>query len=171
MTTLKYQFPPGHSTGIRWFLFQTELALGAAGFPLGPKVLLPPPIPDCDLETSLSFEAEALALPDAGVEEADPAIESGLEIEDVAPLAARNVLLTETDLKLVGFLTAEALRKWLLSSSLDFEASVSEPPLTLTSADCTSSSTRSVACLFSISLCVPFTGGLSEVALWRSESM
>lgn len=105
------------------------------------------------------------------MEDAEPAADSGLEVIAAAPLAARNVLLTETDLKLSGFLTADELRVLPLSSSLDLDASVSEPPLTLTSADCTSSSTRSVICLFSISSGDPFAGGLGEVALWGSESM
>lgn len=54
--------------------------------------------------------------------------------------AARKVLLTETALKVAGFLTDEPVRPCPLSPSLlltpsAFDASVSEPPLALASAE------------------------------------
>lgn len=67
-----------------------------------------------------------------------------------APFEAKKVLLTETDLKVVGLLTDDDLT-WPFSSFLDFEASVSEP-LTLTSAELTTSSTRSLTSLSTTTL-------------------
>lgn len=57
-----------------------------------------------------------------------------------AAFVARKVLLTETDLNVAGFLTVEPARPCPLSSSLLFEpsardASVSDPPLALASAE------------------------------------
>lgn len=73
-------------------------------------------------------------------------------------LDARNFLLTDKALNVAGFLTVEPVRTWFLSPSLALEASVSDPPLTLASAELTLSSTW-VMCLFSISswLATPFT--------------
>lgn len=88
------------------------------------------------------------------------ATDSGRDVVPVALLDARNVRFTETDLKLWGFFTVEEDRAWPLSADSLVEsvlnASVSEPPLTLTSAELTSSSTMSVICLFSISSGDPF---------------
>jgi hypothetical protein len=99
----------------------------------------------------------------------------------VAPFAARNVLFTETGLKLVGFFTADEVRPWPFSSSLslnasDFNASLSDPPLMLTSAEFTRSSTMSEICLFSISseaalAASPFICGRSEWTCWKFESI
>jgi len=55
-------------------------------------------------------------------------------------LDARKVLLTETALKVVGFLTVDEVLSWPLSSFRGFDesaldASVSDPPLTLTSVE------------------------------------
>lgn len=75
-------------------------------------------------------------------------------------LEARNFLLTDTALKVVGFLAVEPVRTWFLSPSLAFPASVSDPPLALALAESTLSSTW-VMCLFSSSswLATPFTAG------------
>lgn len=55
--------------------------------------------------------------------------------------APRKVLLTETALKVAGFLIADEVRAWFLSPSRCFVPSVSEPPLTLASAELHWSST------------------------------
>jgi hypothetical protein len=127
--------------------------------PLLLNVLEEPPKLLPDFATSLSLEADEPAIPGCGVEEVDPAADSGREELLVAPLVAKKVLLTETDLKLFG-LTLDDVRAWLLESDLPLgsalDASVSEPPLTLTSAEFTSSSTMSAICLFSISSVTPF---------------
>lgn len=74
-------------------------------------------------------EGDGLALPsDLGV------------IAPVATFAARKVLFTETALKEIGFLIVEVVRLWLFPSASLFEfsdlaASLSDPPLTLTSAE------------------------------------
>lgn len=87
-----------------------------------------------------------------------------------APFAARKVLLTDTDLNDVGFFTADTVREWPLRSPSFFvesplDASVSEPPLTLTSVEFTSSSTMSVMCLFSNSSAgEPFRRGLPSAS-------
>lgn len=91
-----------------------------------------------------------------------PGEESGREVEFVDALGARKVRLTETDLKLRGFLIVEEFRTLFLStrcfgrSALD--ASVSEP-LTLASAEFTNSLTTSAICLCS-ALVVLFTVAL-----------
>lgn len=71
----------------------------------------------------------------------------GLLALEVA-LDARKVLLTETDLKVAGFLVEEVL-EWPLSSFF-LDVSVSEPPLMLTSAELTTSSTISLTSLSTI---------------------
>lgn len=124
------------------------------------RVLVDPPRLVPDLATSLSLEADGVTLLGVGVEEVELPVDSGLDDELVAaaPFGARKVLFTETDLKLFGLLlTADELRPWPLSSAeRNFEVSVSEPPLTLGSAEFTSSSTLSVTCLFSTSSRGPF---------------
>jgi hypothetical protein len=83
----------------------------------------------------------------------------------VVPLAARNVLFTETGLKEVNFLTVDVERTWPFSSPEFFEvsafvASVSDPPLTLTSAEMAPASVGSaLSCLISSFSLVPFTRG------------
>ncbi len=113
-------------------------------------------------------------VPGAGVEEADPAADSGREVAPAAPLAAKKVLLTDTALKLFGFAAVEEVRMWPLPSANLWErsaldASVSEPPLTLTSVELTSSSTMSVICLCSISSeDPPFRAVPDELTWWTS---
>lgn len=109
-----------------------------------------------------------------GVEEAEGATGSEAEpeaalspgFEGPAPLAARNVLFTETALKEVSFLTVEVLRTWPFSSPWPFdvsafEVSVSDPPLTLTSAELMIASVRSDSNLDSSFAYSPFTRGSS----------
>lgn len=86
----------------------------------------------------------------------EEAADSGREAAfAAAAFCPRNVLLTETDLKLVGFLAADDARPFPLSSvglaTRPVDASVSEPPLTLTSAEIADPSRMSVTCLFAIS--------------------
>lgn len=131
-----------------------------------PPKLLP------DFATSFRREAEEPVVPGPGVEEADPTADSVREVAFAGLLDARKVLLTETALKLLG-LAEDEVRTWPLPSAnlwdaSAFDASVSEPPLTLTSAEFTSSSTISVICLCSISSEDPFTAGADEVTWWVS---
>lgn len=105
--------------------------------------------------TSLGFGvAEALAgvaAEDTGVVGFSPTL--GAPVLEVA-LDAKKVLLTETDLKVAGFFVDEVL-EWPLSSFLDasgLEASVSDPPLTLTSVELITSSTISLTSLSTITL-------------------
>lgn len=95
-------------------------------------------------------------------------------------LEVRKVLLTLIALKDAGFLMAEEARPWLFASSLVFDASdlaasLSDPPLMLTSVEFTRSSTMSDMCLFSISSVAtaeasPFTCGCLESPFCESES-
>jgi len=64
-------------------------------------------------------------------------------VAPVAPFAARNVLFTETALNDMGFLTVEEVRTWPSTADFDFIASLSDPPLTLTSAEVTATSATS----------------------------
>ena len=83
---------------------------------------------------------------EAGVNRGDvtPALEPLLlAFELDAPLAARNFLLTETDLNVAGFFTVDELRAWPSEVSFDLCASLSDPPLTLPSVDGTPSSVAS----------------------------
>lgn len=83
------------------FLFQTVLPSGALGaLPFVVRVLEAPPRLDPDFATSFSFEAEEpTAL--TGVAGANDGDEfSDREMALAAFFAPRNVLLTETDLKL-----------------------------------------------------------------------
>src|SRR3569833_1335637 len=168
----------------RRFLFHTAFGSGAAaGLPpftppddLGKDAPRPLPV----FATSLGLAAEAAV---AGVD-ARPLDVAGLsptfaDTAPVAPLAARKVLLTDTDLKLVGFLTADEVRAWPFSSSLPrrrsgLDSSVSDPPLMLASAEFTRSSTMSVMCLFSSSsgeaeAAAPFTEDGFESTLCESS--
>lgn len=96
-----------------------------------------------------------------------------------AALAARNVLLTDTDLNVVGFLAVDDVRTCPLSPSLflsapSLDVSVSDPPLMLGSAEFTRSSTISAMCLFESSsgepeVAVPFTEGGFEPPLLESS--
>lgn len=167
------------TAGLRLFLFHTALGSGA--------VPLPPLRPAEDLEISpdgaLAIRRGLAAARDAlpGVDAPDPAADLSFPFKGAfveAPLAARKVLLTETALKEVGFLTDDEVRPCPFSSGLSFdrEASVSDPPLMLTSAEFTRSSTMSAICLFSISFVAvlaasPFTYGWSEETFWGSESI
>lgn len=108
----------------------------------------------------------------------DPLSPSLDAVEVVVLLAARKVLFTETGLNDMAFFTDEPLRRWPFSSGWvfevsAFEASVSDPPLTLTSAEVRDVSIGSTSCLDS-SLSVfgfPFTrycsvGETSLLVLW-----
>jgi hypothetical protein len=173
-------FPGVDSDNLRLFLFQTAFGSGAA--PLVPftpaEDLATRPEPDLATKRGRAAVRDMVPAGDARVDEAVDlsATFEGALVE--APLAARKVLLTETGLNEAGFLTDEEVRPWPFSSGLSFdrEASLSDPPLMLTSAEFTRSSTMSEICLFSISsgaaLTVsPFTCGWSESTCWASESI
>lgn len=152
----------------RLFLFQTALPSGA-GRPFWVREDLEasrsmPPL----FATSLGFGvAEALvgvAAEDTGVVGFSPTL--GAPVLEVA-LDAKKVLFTETDLKVAGFFVDEVL-EWPLSSFLDasgLEASVSDPPLTLTSVELITSSTISLTSLSTITLDddSPLMSGPAEV--------
>lgn len=110
------------------------------------KVLEAPPRLEPDFATSFSFEAEEpTALTGvAGANDGDDV--SDRETALAAFFAPKKVLLTETDLKLWGFFTVEEVRTWFGSLAL-VDASVSDPPLTLTSAELAKSSTMSLTAL------------------------
>lgn len=142
---------------LRRFLFHTALASGA------PPGLPPFALEDdfdtrplVDLTTSLGRLLVSVPL-DADVEPvAAAALSLGLVGAAGAELlTVRNFWLTLMDLKAAGFLTDDRARAWPLSSpSLVFDASplaasLSEPPLMLTSVDRTKSSTMSAMCLLS----------------------
>lgn len=145
----------------RLFLFHTTFGSGAdAGFPpLASDARGPAWVPVFAIRRG--FDAVSEDDPGGGV----PVPARGLSVGFAVPLEgdaldARNVLLTETALKVAGFLTDDAERLWPLSPSFCpvREASVSEPPLILASAEFTWSSVFA-ARLFSSSSCgvVPFT--------------
>lgn len=138
---------------VRRFLFQT--AFGSGTDPVLPPFMAAKrgiesraaPV----LATSRGRDADRAADPGGGV--LDPPIGRSIGFEatlELLALAARKVLLTETALKVAGFLAAEPVRLWLLSPSFALEASVSDPPLTLTSVECNCSSTLVIR-LFAIS--------------------
>jgi hypothetical protein len=119
--------------------------------------------PTPDFATNRGLDADNVAEPGGGVLELGFSVVL-LATVGAAALDARNVLLTETALKVAGFFADEAVRTWPLSlPSFTFdpsalEASVSEPPLTLASVELGCSS-RLVIRLFSMSwIAVPFTG-------------
>lgn len=88
---------------LRLLRFHTELPSGAApDLPLVLRVLVEPPKLLPDFATSFRREAEEPGVPGPGVEEADPALESGRVVAFAGPLDARKVLLTDTALKLFG---------------------------------------------------------------------
>lgn len=135
----------GGEGDLRRFLFHTAAPSGAGRPVWDSEDLEASRKPLAALATSLGF----------GVVEVLGGAAEATEVGALSPtlgafafdvtLDARKVLLTETDLKVAGFLTEEVL-EWPLSSFFEmsgFEASVSEPPLMLTSAELTTSSTMS----------------------------
>lgn len=168
----------GQYLDIRRFLFQTTLGSGAeGGFPplttdenRGAASRIPAPA----FATNRGRDADKVVDPGGGVLE--PVAGLSLVLETVLlglAFDARNVLLTETALNVAGFLAEDAVRPWPLSPSFFAqsvrEASVSDPPLTLTSAELSCSSTL-VMRLFEMSSIVvarlPFTVGGSRAAWW-----
>lgn len=159
--------------------FHTTLGSGAAaGFPPlavvrgnESRTALP------DLTTRRGLDAVKVPEPGGGVFEPSPFSPSTGDGPVEPALAARNFLLTETALK-VAFLTVELVRRCPLSPSFSFDPSVrdisvSEPPLTLGSAELACSSTLVIR-LFSTSSAtsVPFTVGgfeatLLDLSAWR----
>lgn len=144
---------------VRLFLFHTALASGAAGGlpPFTPDSRWPESrVPEPVFATNRGLDTDSVADPVGGVLEPDFALSLTFAVlVGAVALDARKVLLTETALKVAGFLTEDAARPWFLSPSLSFalsarEASVSEPPLTLAAAELARSSTF-VMRLFSIS--------------------
>lgn len=152
-------------------MFQTALGSGApAAFPPAPVDPLLPSRETPSFATSRGRAADEAPLADCGVErdEAEEGLSRDLDVEPAAAgaLLPRKVLLTDTDLKVAGFLMADEVLLCALSPSLEavpsgLDASVSEPPLTLTSAEFTKSSTMSESCLPPISSeeAAPFTRG------------
>jgi hypothetical protein len=143
----------GHS---RRFLFQTALASG-------PEAPLAPLTVEANLGPAAPLPVFAISLGREDNVDTPVGVVLRLEAFDLSvdltagllagpPFAARKVLLTETALKVAGFLAVDEDRTWLPSLLFEspLDASVSEPPLTLTSAELIWSSTL-VMCLFSIS--------------------
>jgi len=97
---------------VRRFLFHTTFGSGAAAgrlpFPPAPVLANEPPSPLPDLATNLGradgAAADWTAASPLGVAGLSPTL---IGATVAVPLAARNVLLTDTDLKLAGFLTAD----------------------------------------------------------------
>lgn len=160
----------GGGEHVRLFLFHTALASGAA------PDLLPAPVAAAlevdikllpDFATSRGFDTRVA---DA-VEELVVALPVTLSPDfdgmgPAAPFAARKVLLTDTALNDIGFLTVEEVRTWPSTVPFDFIASLSDPPLTLTSADVTAISAASSIGVAVRSSSIPsFTvGGLAETS-------
>lgn len=157
---------------IRLFLFHTALASGAPpAFP--PFAVVEArgvesrrPLPD--FATNLGFgvvEVEAVKAVGAVLEAAGPLSPTFDGTAAVEAFDAKNVLFTETALKEgTGFLRVEVVRAWPPLSSPIFEASafvpsVSDPPLTLTSAELLLVTSReSESCLLpSLSAVAPST--------------
>lgn len=144
---------------LRRFLFQTVLGSGAvAGLPplaakRGIESRLPLPVLAMRrgrFEAAADWGGWALGVPGAA-----GLLSPGFEAVAPGPaFEARNVLLTDTALNVAGFLTVDDVRAWSLSSpdwdASPLDASVSDPSLTLTSAEVVCSSTF-VMRLFSIS--------------------
>jgi hypothetical protein len=131
-------------------LFQTALASGAEPgvFPFADADVLglESRTPLADFATSRGLDAAVKG--DCDV--AGATLSPSFGVAEVAPLAARKVLLTETVLKDMGFFMVEEVRTWPFSSPAvfevsAFEASVSDPPLTLTSAEMMADSAGSVS--------------------------
>ena len=147
-------------------MFHTTLASGAPGFPpLAASAVLADesrsPLPDLATNRGLNDKEAPLGAA-AGVAVLSPSLD-GVAVA----LAARNFLFTDTGLNDANFFTVDAVRTWPFPSASifevsAFEASVSDPPLTLTSAEMTFGSTSSVSCLLSSLSLVPFTMGKSE---------
>jgi hypothetical protein len=98
---------------------------------LGTESLAPLPV----LATKRGRDADNEAEPVGGVLEPGAGLSLSFDEAVVAfALAARKVLFTDTALNVAGFFAVELVRPWPLSPSLR-DASVSEPPLTLTSAE------------------------------------
>jgi hypothetical protein len=151
-----------HSKYIRLFLFQTAFPSGAAFPPFAEVELLmldwPKPLPD--FATRRGFETfDVEGARGVIVDPAAPLSPTFIGVAPAAPLAAKNVLLTETALK--DFLTVEELRVWPSPCVFDFMASVSEPPFTLTSADVAATSIWSVSFDGVSTLACSATGGWS----------
>jgi hypothetical protein len=93
-------------------LFQTAFASGAAPFLFTPiAVSLGVVIPLLDFATKRGFAPSGAE--ETGVEEGEPAdpLSTSLPLPAAdAPLAARNVLFTDTGLKDTGFFTVELVR-------------------------------------------------------------
>lgn len=130
----------GYINNIRLFLFQTALGSGPPGtLPpftpgenLGTESFAPMP----SLATSLGRELNKPKEAGGGVLELPTGRSAVLDgVTVVFALAARKVLLTDTALKVAGFFTDESVRECPRSPSRWRVPSVSEPPLTLTSAE------------------------------------
>lgn len=155
---------------VRLFLFHTALASGAA------PDLLPEPVAAAlevdikllpDFATSRGFDIRvADAVAELVAELPAPLSPDLGGVGPVAPFAARKVLLTDTALNDIGFLTVEEVRTWPSAVLFDFTASLSDPPLTLTSADVTATSAASRIGVAVRSTSIPsFTvGGLAETS-------
>lgn len=161
-------------------MFHTTLGSGAeAGFApfttdekRGDESLVPLAV----LATSLGREVDRAFEPGGGVLEPDVGLSMALVTVLLGMVfEARKVLFTETALKVAGFLVEELARPRLLSPFFCFaqsarEASVSEPPLTLTSAELVCcSSTRAMRLLAMSSRLVegvPFRVESSAAASW-----
>lgn len=154
---------------IRRFLFQTALPSGA-GRPFCDKADLeasrrPPALLATKRGLGVVEVPVGVVVDGTGVAGFSPTL--GLLALEVA-FDARKVLLTDTDLKVAGFLVEDVL-EWPLSSFF-FEVSVSEPPLMLTSAEFTTSSTMSLTSLSTIEVDdSPFTSasGPARASLLR----
>lgn len=124
---------------------------------LGSESLLPLPV----LAIKRGRDSDNVEEPGGGVPELPVGRSTVLAAAlELFALAARKVLLTETALNVAGFLAADPVRLWFLSPSRVRDASVSDPPLTLTSAECVACSSTLRIRLFAMSsmLCgLPFT--------------
>lgn len=101
----------GNRKDIRLLRFQTVLGSGAeAALPFVVRVLEEPPRLEPDLATSFNLEADdpAELTGTAGVSDGEEV--SDRDVALAAFLLPRKVLLTETDLKLWGFFTADEAR-------------------------------------------------------------
>jgi hypothetical protein len=156
---------PPYTTSLRLFLFQTAFPSGAPALPVPVDAFL-------GIESRKELPVFAINRGLGVVESGGPVCDTGAEVlllslslaDGAAPVAtfAVKVLFTETDLKDMGFLTVEAERARPFES--DFVASVSEPPLTLTSAElgCNVFSAESFGDLSASLLTSPF--------IWSAEA-
>lgn len=142
---------------LRLFLFQTV-------FPSGPELPLAPRPPAPDFATS-PFTGLATkrglvpaAVGTCGADAPGKGVGFSLGLGDAlggVAFVVKKVLFTLMALNEAGFLTPDAVRlcplsPWRSLALSDLAASVSDPPLMLTSAELTSSSTSSVTCLLSM---------------------